>query len=135
MAKKTMKKTAVKTQSSIQYKAVPERPALSALNLLPHIGEYILIKATDRRDVETRFGNKSVTDVIMVTSGGAVERGSLFQAFAGRLELGVWYGGGLTREGMEYVVKPGIPDAVEKKLIAMAADADREEVSDDDIPF
>ena len=107
-------------------------PAISTgdqIDLSPLLDKAIAVRVTNRRVVETRYGDRPMVDArIYVLGQREPLEGVLFSTFfAKNLEIGEWYCGIVSRDEKRWLLKPA-PAKSEAALEKMIE-------SEEDVPF
>jgi hypothetical protein len=115
-------------------KKAPKVQSQDQIELKPFLGKAVAVKVTERRKVDTKFGERDVNIVTLLVEGsGEPMHGVLFQSYFSGLDIGEWYVGIVEREELRWLlnaekVTKKQMDAFEKTIAAL-------EKANDDVPF
>jgi hypothetical protein len=115
-------------------KKAPKVQSQDQIELKPFLGKAVAVRVTERRKVNTKFGERDVNVVTLLVEGnGEPMHGVLFQSYFSGLDTGEWYVGIVEREELRWKlnaekVSKKQMDAFEKTISAL-------EKTNDDIPF
>lgn len=110
----------------------PAPAAGDIIELEPLRDKAIGILCGNRRSVETKYGQRTLTEVRIIVKGQKDPlEGVLFQAYFSRLEQGTWYLGIVRKDDRQWFLDSAIPKADAKAL----ADRIKEMEEGDDVPF
>jgi hypothetical protein len=121
-------------KDEMALKKAPKVQSQDQIELKPFIGKAVAVKVTERRKVDTKFGERDVNVVTMLVEGnGEPMYGVLFQSYFSGLDIGEWYVGIVEREELRWLlnaekVTKKQMDAFEKTIAAM-------EKENNDVPF
>lgn len=111
----------------------PAPAAGDIIELEPLRDKAIAVLCGNRRSVETKYGQRTLTEVkILVRGQKDPLEGVLFQAYFSRLEQGTWYLGVVRKDDRQWYLDSQIPKA-DAKALSDAIKATEEE--NDDVPF
>jgi len=94
---KTEKLENLKIMASMKIAAAPERLAGDSIELSPLTGKMVGVLVRSRDKKQTRYGEKSMSHVVVLTEGAKSPEdrleGIMFQAYFQELKPGQWYVG------------------------------------------
>lgn len=112
----------------MKLKQAPKVTSGDVIELEPLVGKAVAVKVTNRRKVDTKYGERELNEVVLLPEGAKEPlEGVLFQAYFTKLDLNEWYVGIVRKDEKRWFLEP----ASGKQVRALEAAVDQI----DEVPF
>lgn len=132
MRKKTTTASAETRTATTQFAPPPPPSGADAIDLSTLLGETIGVRIESRKEVETKFGERPMAYVTILSARQREPlRGVLFASYFTKLEIGAWYMGTVAQtdgKRRAWMLSPETDKAAARKICELASALDLDEV-------